>query len=159
MSGSWHPCSLSWVDGGGRGGCVLILPFLFVVTWQRRSFGGGRGSETFFSFSFLPGMHCQHLLPITLMVFFPPGGSECGEMVHQSCVVSKNVEQGSRVGVCCVEGRCSKKLPQQVTAAEAFLFQVGFLWGGKKKTNNLKMKEEAHKRTERSLQGPFRKWR
>lgn len=71
--------------------------------------------------------------------------------------MSKKIEQGSRVGVRCVEGRCSKKLPQQVTAAEAFLFQVGFLWGEKK--NNLKMKEEAHKRTERSLQGPFRKWR
>lgn len=76
------------MDGEGCGGCVLILLFLFVVTWQRQSFGDGRGSKTFF-FSFFFSLACTVTPPVS---FFPGQGNAMGRL-HQGSVVLKYVHQ------------------------------------------------------------------
>lgn len=68
VSSSWHQHSQHWVVGGEHGGCVLILLFLFVVTWQRQSFRDSRGRRSFFFSFFLP---CTTPPSATNSDFFP----------------------------------------------------------------------------------------
>lgn len=77
-------------------------------------------------------------------------------MVHHSSVVSKDIEQSVQVRVHCVEGRCSKKQSQQTSdCSKGFSVSGGISMGRK----SLRINEKAHKHTEHSLQGLFRKWR